>query len=283
MRKALMRPEGIKERKLKRLKNILQGMKRVIVAYSGGIDSTFLLYMAKSVLGKDNVLAVTALSESYPQSEKRNAIETAKRLSVPHRLIKTDELKNKNFKRNPVDRCYYCKKELFQKLNKIAKKNGYHFVLDGSTFDDLKDMRYGRIAAGEENIKSPIQEARLRKKDIRGFSKIMGLEVWNKPSSACLASRFAYNQKITKERLRAIEEAEGFIKGLGFNQLRVRCHKEIARIEVPKDEIKRFLKKTLRQKIVNRLRSLGFVYITLDLMGYRTGSMNEALDITHWA
>lgn len=252
-------------------------MKRVVIAYSGGVDSTFLLYTAESVLGKKNVLAVTASSESYPQFEKRHAKELAKKISVNHVIIKTEELANKNFKKNPVNRCYYCKKELFGKLKKIAKKKGFYFVLDGSNHDDLKDMRYGRLAAQEEDIKSPLLEAGLVKDEIRRLSKEMGIETWKKPSFACLASRFVYHQKITREKLESIEKAEAFIKGLGFNQLRVRCHEDIARIEVDKAEISKFMRKDIREKIVKRLRNLGFIYVSLDLAGYRTGSMNETV------
>lgn len=263
-----------------RLKEILQSMERVVVAYSGGVDSTFLLSMAKSVLGPKNVLAVTAMSESYPSSEKEQAIDIAKRLSVEHMLIQTDELSNENFRRNPVDRCYYCKKELFGRLKHIAAKKSYSFVIDGSTLDDLKDLRYGTKAAKEEKVRSPIQEAGLDKKEIRSALKEMGISNWKKPSFACLASRFAYNQEITGDKLKAVEKAEDFIKGLGFEQLRVRCHDNDVRIEVTSTDIEKLSKKNLREEIVKKLKSLGFVHIALDLVGYRTGSMNEGLDTT---
>ncbi|MDB4349358.1 ATP-dependent sacrificial sulfur transferase LarE [Omnitrophica bacterium] len=270
--------QKIRDKKLEKLKTILQKMGKVVVAYSGGVDSTFLLSVARSVLDDRNVLAITALSESYPASERRQAQDLAKGLSVNQLFIKTDELKNRDFVKNPVNRCYYCKKELFRKMKAEARKHGFNFVLDGSTLDDLADMRYGRLAAKEEKIRSPIQEAGLGKQDIRRLSKKMCIKNWSKPSSACLASRFSYNQKITKEKLKAVEKAEDFIKDLGFGQLRIRCHDgKIARIEVAKDEIKKLLRKETKEKIIKKLKSLGFVYITLDLTGYRTGSMNEEL------
>ena len=276
----MTRTKIVEDAKLQKLKKILLDMKRIVVAYSGGVDSTFLLYMAKSTLSRKNVLAVTALSESYPEAEKEKACEIAKSISVDHIIIKSEELSNENFRKNPIDRCYYCKKELFSKLNSIAKNGGYNFVVDGSTLDDLKDLRYGTKAAKEENVRSPLQEAKLNKEKIRGLSKKMGVETWDKPSFACLASRFAYGQEITAAKLKSIEQAEEFIKGLGFRQLRVRCHNDIARIEVAKCDIERLLRRDLRESIVKKLRSLGFVYIALDLMGYRTGSMNEGLDTT---
>lgn len=266
-----------KDNKLERLKGLLKDMKRVVVAYSGGVDSTFLLHIANSTLGRDNVVAVTALSESYPSSEKRAAAETAKKLSARHVFITTRELKDRNFRKNPLNRCYYCKKELFRRLKTIARKNRYSFVLDGSTMDDLKDTRYGFFAAKEEKIQSPLLKAGLSKSEIRGLSKKIGLPTWNKPSLACLASRFSYNQKITRKRLKQVEKAENFITSLGIKELRVRCHENIARIEVGKDEIAKLLKQGLRGKIVKKLRLLGFTYVTLDLMGYRTGSMNEEI------
>jgi uncharacterized protein len=269
---------AIKNKKFNELATSLLKMQKVAVAYSGGVDSTFLLAAAKSVLGNKNVLAVTALSESYPESERRHAQDLTKKMSVKHLFIKTNELSDKNFTRNPIDRCYYCKKALFGKVKRAAKKRGFNFVLDGSTLDDLSDIRYGRIAAREEGVRSPIQEAGLSKNEIRVFSKKMGIKNWDKPSFACLASRFSYNQKITRKKLKAIEEAEDFIKRMGFRQLRVRYHDgKFIRIEVAEDQIKKFLERKTREKIVKKLESLGFIYITLDLKGYRTGSMNELL------
>ncbi|MEE8359826.1 MAG: ATP-dependent sacrificial sulfur transferase LarE [Candidatus Omnitrophota bacterium] len=268
-----------RDKKLLKLEKILLKMEKVAVAYSGGVDSTFLLSAAQSILGKENVLAVTALSESYPREERQRAVQIARDLNARQVFITSEELSNKKFTSNPLNRCYYCKKELFAKVNKIARDEGFHAVLDGSTKDDLKDMRYGRIAAREENVRSPIQEANMSKDDVRRLSKARNLKTWDKPSFACLASRFSYNQEITREKLGAIEKAEVYIKRLGFTQLRVRLHeKNIIRIEVGKKEINKFLKETIRSKITKKLKALGFTYITLDLMGYRTGSMNEGLE-----
>lgn len=255
-------------------------MKSAVVAFSGGIDSTFLLYAAIAALGKNNVLAVTGFSESYPLREKNLSRKLASRMLVNHQIIKTKEINNKNFRKNPVNRCYYCKKELFHSLSSIARKKKYNFVLDGSTLDDLKDIRYGSIAAREQNIRSPIQEAGLSKADIRKTSKKIGIEIWNKPSSACLASRFAFNESITVNTLKAIEKAEEFMRSLGFSQLRVRRHKNIARIEILQHEMNLLYKKNVRTRITKKLKLLGFTYITFDLEGYRTGSMHEELDTT---
>lgn len=269
---------SVANKRFEKLKKIIKKMRRVVVAYSGGVDSTFLLYAARTVLGKENVLAVTAISESYPKSEKNLARETARRLSANHLFIRTKELGNKEFRKNPVNRCYFCKKELFGRLNREASKRGYSHVLDGSTVDDLSDMRYGRIAAKEERVRSPIQEAGLTKNNIRIVLKKKGLDVWDKPSFACLASRFSYNQEITRNKLLAIGNAEEYMKNMGFRQLRVRCHNSnIIRIEVPKKDINKFLKPGIRNKILRKIKSLGFTYVTLDLEGFRTGSMNEGL------
>lgn len=264
--------------KMERLQSMLKKMRRVVVAYSGGIDSTFLLHSAHAVLGRDNVLAVTASSESYPVAEQETAKRLAGDLSANHIVINTSELKIKKFRKNPENRCYYCKKELFSKLKGIAAAKGYFHVLDGSTVSDLDDIRHGAQAAREEGVKSPLQMAGFRKEDVRAFSRQLKIDIWEKPASACLASRFAYNIPISKDGLSRVEKAEMFIKGLGFKQLRVRVHNSIARIEVDEIEISGLLRRDLRKKIVKKLRSLGFVYITLDMLGYRTGSMHEELD-----
>jgi len=263
--------------KLERLKKILMGMGRVVVAFSGGVDSSFLLKMAKDILQDGNVLAVTAVSETYTSSELKQAKRFAKKLGARHKIIFTDELKNKNFTKNPINRCYYCKKELFCKLNEIARKQGFNYVLDASNTDDAKDYRPGSIAKKELGIRSPLMEAGFSKYDIRRYSTKLKLETAMLPSMACLASRFPYGEKINKKTLVKIEAAEDFIKRQGITQVRVRYHGNVARIEVEKEDIKRFVNKKFCDKITKHLKQLEFKYITLDLEGYRTGSLNEVL------
>lgn len=260
--------------KLQNLKRKLKNMNSALIAFSGGVDSTFLLRVAYDVLG-NNVIAVTAKSETYPKSELKEAIRLAKKIGVKHVIIDSEETDIKGFKDNTIDRCYYCKKELFSKLKDIAKKNRIKYVLDASNYDDINDFRPGMEAAEELKIKSPLKESRLTKDDIRLLSKNIGLDTWNKPSFACLASRFPYGNKITKEKLRIIEKAESYLRKLGVNQLRVRHHNKIARIEVGKKDFSLFLKNS--DKINNQLKKFGFDYVTLDLKGYRTGSMNEVI------
>lgn len=260
--------------KSEKLAKALRELKSVVVAYSGGLDSTFLLKAAIDALGRENVLAVTARSETYPLSEYQEAKKLAKNMGARHLTIDTQELAIKNFKDNPVNRCYYCKKELFKKLDNIRKQHGMSAVLDGTNFDDLKDVRYGRLAARELRVKSPLLDARITKDDIRRFSKRLNLSTWDKPSFACLASRFPFHSAITARDLRRIDEAESYLRKLGFKQVRVRLHKDIARLELLSDDQSKAIKfKTL---ITDKLKKLGFVYIALDLDGYRTGSMHES-------
>lgn len=263
--------------KLQNLKKILKELQSVVVAYSGGLDSTFLLKMAVDTLGRDNVLAITARSETYPISEYREAKKIAGKIGARHLTISTEELAIKNFKANPVNRCYYCKHELFKKLRTIAKKRKMLYVLDGTNYDDLKDIRHGRLAAKEFTVRSPLLEARLTKAEIRKFSKYLSLPTWHKPSFACLASRFPFNSTITREGLTRIDRAEDYLRELGFRQVRVRDYKDTARIEFYPEDFALLLKKDVRSSLIARLKKLGFTYVTLDLEGYRTGSMHEAL------
>lgn len=259
--------------KLPTLKKALKGLKSVVVAYSGGLDSTFLLKVAVDTLGKENVLAVTARSGTYPASEYRQAVDIAKSIGSRHITIDTDELNSPAFRSNPVDRCYYCKKELFGRLTELRDKYAMKHVIDGTNLDDLKDIRHGNRAARELGIKRPLLEAKITKREISEFSKRLKLPTWDKPSAACLASRFPFGDSITKEGLRRIGDAEDYIRLLGLRQVRVRLHKDIARIEVPKDDFALGLK--FKESIIKKLKALGFIYVTLDLEGYRTGSMHE--------
>lgn len=252
-------------------------MGRVVVAFSGGVDSTFLLRMARDTLGKENVLAVTALSPLYPERELRGAQRMAHEMEVRHLLIESNELEIEGFSKNPTNRCYFCKRELFGELRKLAQQENISSIVEGSTLDDERDYRPGKRAIGELSIRSPLVEACFTKADVREASKGLGLPTWDKPSFACLASRFPYGQEITADDLRKVSEAEDFLIGLGFKQVRVRHYKDLARIEIYQEEIGRLLNETIRGQVVERLQKIGYKYITLDLQGFRSGSMNEVL------
>jgi len=253
-------------------------MRKVLVAYSGGVDSTLLLKVAKDTLGDKNVLAVTVLSPLYPERELTDAKKIVQTFGVKHILIESNELEIPGFSKNPPNRCYSCKRELFSNLLKLAEEESMLFVVEGSTLDDEKDHRPGRKAIEELGIRSPLKEAMFTKADVRELSNTLGLPTWDKPSFACLASRFPYGEEITMEGLRMVDEAEDFLFGLGFKQVRVRHYKNLARIEVIQEEMGHFTEGSMREKVVGRLKAIGYKYITLDLQGFRSGSMNEVLE-----
>lgn len=264
------------EQKFNDLKNYIKSLGSVAVAYSGGVDSTFLIKVAHDVLG-EKAIAVTARSSTYPEREFNEAVEYIKDIGAQHIVIISEELDIEGFSNNPTNRCYYCKKELFRKVGEVAKEKGIQYVADGSNYDDLNDYRPGMQAARELQVVSPLKYAKLTKEDIRILSKQLGLPTWDKPAFACLSSRFPYGHKITREKLSMVEKAEQYLMDLGFRQLRVRHHGETARIEIGEQEFDRFLDRALMRKVAEKLKSLGFTYVCLDLEGYRTGSMNEVL------
>ena len=263
------------EKKLNRLKKIISGMDSVLIAFSGGVDSTLLLKVASVVLPPDKILAVTAYSATYPKNELLFSKDIARGFGVRHKIIKTYELKDKRFTVNPVNRCYFCKKELFSKLKDIAKRFKLNFVADASNISDKEDFRPGNKAKEEFKIRSPLQEAGFSKKDIRLLSKKLRLRTWNKPAMACLASRIPYGRKITSPILARVNKAETFLRQLGFLQVRLRHYNGLCRIEVFKGDIPKLISR--QELIVKKLKRLGYNYVTVDLEGYRTGSLNEVI------
>ena len=262
--------------KQKKLHQILSGLGSAAIAFSGGVDSTFLLYSAKTVLG-GNVLAVTARSLSFPVRELNEARAFCSEHSITHVIVDSEELDIDGFSKNPVNRCYLCKTELFTKIKDIAAKRGLKNVLEGSNADDIGDFRPGLKAIAEQGVLSPLKQAGLTKAEIRRLSKELGLPTWNKQSFACLSSRFPYGESITPESLGMIDKAEQYLLDLGLSQVRVRCHGKLARIETDDDGFEKLMDVSLRERVYTEFKAIGFIYIALDLHGYRTGSMNETL------
>ena len=264
------------EEKSRRLQDILAGYESVLIAFSGGVDSAYLAIAAAEALGP-RALAVTADSPSYPDAHRRLALSIANDFGLAHEVIHTDELERPEYRANPANRCYYCKHELYSHLTGIARERGIAVIADGSNADDRGDYRPGRQAAREFGVRSPLDEADLTKDDIRELARDAGLDSWNEPASACLSSRIPYGHEVTDEKLRQIEQAETVLRDLGFRVFRVRHHETVARLEIARSEMARALDPGINTQLVASLKALGYQYVSLDLQGYRLGSLNEAL------
>lgn len=258
------------------LQDYLHSLGSVAVAFSSGVDSTFLLKVSHDVLG-ERAIAITAASRSFPKRELKEAEDFCRQNGIRHIVCQSEELDIEGFRQNPKNRCYLCKHELFEKIWAIAREHGLAAVAEGSNMDDNGDYRPGLIAVRELGVKSPLREAKLNKAEIRTLSRQLGLPTWNKQSFACLSSRFVYGETISEEKLTMVDRAEQLLLDLGFHQVRVRIHDTIARIEILPEEFERILADDVRKRIYAQLKSFGFTYVTLDLLGYRTGSMNETL------
>jgi len=268
--------------KYARLVGLLRDMQSVVVAFSGGVDSTLLARAAGDALG-DRALLVTADSETYPQAELAEARRLAELMRLRHVVVRTDELANPEYARNGANRCFFCKEELFGRLAPIAEREGIGTLVYGANMDDLGDHRPGMKSAAERGVRAPLIEAELTKREIRELSRQLGLPTWDKPSFACLSSRFQYGDRITAEKLRQVDAAESFVRSLGFRQFRVRHHDRLARLEIPLDEIPRLWEDGRHEAIVTRFREIGYLYVAVDLGGFQSGSANLLLGLRRGA
>lgn len=264
------------QEKLEKLEDHIRELGSLAVGFSGGVDSSFLLAVAHNVLG-EKLIAVTGADASMPERELKEAVDYCKERNIRHIICRVDPMKDEEYRHNGPDRCYFCKHGIFSEVKKIAAENGIEYVAEGSNMDDLGDYRPGLRAIAELSVKSPLREAGLTKQDIRLISKAMGLPTWSKPAYACLASRFVYGEEITEEKLHMIDEAEQFLIEKGFFEERVRLHGKMARIEVPAKDIERLASEEIREAVYKRFRELGFMFVTMDMHGYRVGSMNATI------
>lgn len=266
----------IAQQKEQNLRSLMQKMRSVLVAYSGGVDSTYLTLVATQELG-EKAVCVTGISPSISEIQRRQALKIAKRHDFNHELIDTFEMDDPSYQANPADRCYFCKSELYGKLSEVAANRSLDYVLDGANADDQADHRPGTIAADENKVRSPLAEIGFTKREIRALSKEHDLETWEKPASPCLASRIQYGIPVSIERLSKVERGETILRDLGFVEFRVRIHEELVRIEISQSELEKVLKKETTDLLAELFRKLGFKYVTLDLQGFRSGAMNEVL------